>query len=459
MESGRLNTRTERELVWHCWGSFADALWHRFNRSEVMWLLNEVPRRPGICLVGLIALLIGSLVVCHPGRFYGAMFAQPLYSVPSRVLTVTLDQSFAWVEPSRLQAAAESWREGSPEIEAMATYEWRPSLVLGPRGKETILSARITPNLFELLGARIAPDRGIESSDLARCADCAVVSELLWRSQFGDEQKIVNRSLILNGQTMKVVGVLPSEFRFPGRDIDAFTLLGADSHGGAPRFAWPGLLIRLSPQAEVAKAKGEAERSMRKSQEVPADSEIRISTVTDLQREMIRSWVQTAMLSLLLLVLFCWSDLARFVITGPRGMDDVARWYLFFGVKVILLAGAVGSVSNWLGYMVLRNYNATNAYVLAMAANIWFVLLSVHLAFKWASRDQLARCRVCLKRFGTRVTLGAGPHSLLDATGEEMVCDAGHGALHIPAMETSSSDVERWTYLDDSWQVLVGKTH
>jgi hypothetical protein len=210
------------------------------------------------------------------------------------------------------------------------------------------------------------------------------------------------------------------------------------------------------PQAEIAKAKKEVERWMRESRQIPADSEIRISTVTGLQQDLIRSWIRMVMFSLVLLVLFWWSELARLVRTGPRkGMYDVVRWYLFFGVKVILLAGTVVSLSNWLGYMVLRNCNATNAYVLAAAANIWFVLLGVHLAFKWVSRDQLARCRVCLKTFSTRVTLGAASHALLDATGEEMVCDVGHATLHIPVMEPSSSDVERWTYLDDSWQVLV----
>jgi hypothetical protein len=168
VESGQLSVRTEQELIKHCWGAFADAVWHRFNRSEVMWLVNEVPRRPGMCVVGLTVLLLGSLVVCRPGKFYRAMFVQPLNPASSRTLTVALDQTYAWVEPLRLQAAAESWSEGSREIEAKATYEWRPSVVLGPRGKETILSARMTPNLFELLGVQITPPgRGIGSPDLS----------------------------------------------------------------------------------------------------------------------------------------------------------------------------------------------------------------------------------------------------------------------------------------------------
>jgi hypothetical protein len=46
---------------------------------------------------------------------------------------------------------------------------------------------------------------------------------------------------------------------------------------------------------------------------------------------------------------------------------------------------------------------------------------------------------------------------LLEVTGDELVCDEGHGALHVPVMESSCVDAERWTYLDESWQVLLDR--
>jgi hypothetical protein len=44
MESGRLSGRTEKELLRHCWGAFADATWHRFNRIAVLSFFHEWPR-------------------------------------------------------------------------------------------------------------------------------------------------------------------------------------------------------------------------------------------------------------------------------------------------------------------------------------------------------------------------------------------------------------------------------
>ena len=53
------------------------------------------------------------------------------------------------------------------------------------------------------------------------------------------------------------------------------------------------------------------------------------------------------------------------------------------------------------------------------------------------------------------VEIGGAGRALLELTGVELVCDEGHGMLHVPLMEPSCVDFERWTYLDDSWHALL----
>jgi hypothetical protein len=53
------------------------------------------------------------------------------------------------------------------------------------------------------------------------------------------------------------------------------------------------------------------------------------------------------------------------------------------------------------------------------------------------------------------VEIGGAARGLLELTGIELVCDEGHGMLHVPLMESSCVDFERWTYLDDSWHALL----
>ena len=65
--------------------------------------------------------------------------------------------------------------------------------------------------------------------------------------------------------------------------------------------------------------------------------------------------------------------------------------------------------------------------------------------------------RSCLKRLETQVNLRSAGDFFLERSGTELVCDGGHGILHIPLMQPSCVDSERWTYLDDSWSALFGE--
>ena len=143
--------------------------------------------------------------------------------------------------------------------------------------------------------------------------------------------------------------------------------------------------------------------------------------------------------------------------TGPRaGLGDKLRWYLFFALKTALLLIAALLASFELSHLVVTISSSANPYSLAGMAAIWFFLLGAHLTLTWSIRDQLGRCRVCLRGLGLRVNLASPGRILIDLTGDELVCDEGHGMLHIPVMESGSVDSERWTYLDESWQVLLG---
>jgi hypothetical protein len=73
---------------------------------------------------------------------------------------------------------------------------------------------------------------------------------------------------------------------------------------------------------------------------------------------------------------------------------------------------------------------------------------------RWVLRDQRQRCPVCLRRLTHPARVGQPSRSFLDWNGIELICVGGHGMLHIPEMQTSWFDTQRWLYLDSSWDVL-----
>jgi hypothetical protein len=75
-------------------------------------------------------------------------------------------------------------------------------------------------------------------------------------------------------------------------------------------------------------------------------------------------------------------------------------------------------------------------------------------SFRWALRDQRLRCPVCLNMLTNPARVGHPSRSFLAWHGTELMCDKGHGLLHIPEMSTSWFSTQRWLSLDPSWRGL-----
>jgi hypothetical protein len=109
-------------------------------------------------------------------------------------------------------------------------------------------------------------------------------------------------------------------------------------------------------------------------------------------------------------------------------------------------------------FLVGRFSNVSTHPFAGTAAN-WLFLLGASIVLTWSIRDQLSRCRTCLRRFGIEVYLWGAGRTFLEITGAELVCDQGHGTLHVPEMQAGCVDGERWAYMDDSWRILGPRSY
>jgi hypothetical protein len=73
---------------------------------------------------------------------------------------------------------------------------------------------------------------------------------------------------------------------------------------------------------------------------------------------------------------------------------------------------------------------------------------------RWVLRDQRRRCPVCLGRLTHPARVGEPSRNFLAWNGTELICVGGHGLLHIPEIQTSWFNTQRWLYLDPSWEIL-----
>jgi predicted permease len=89
---------------------------------------------------------------------------------------------------------------------------------------ERITGGLATRSLFELLGVQPALGRNfLPEEDAPGGPPAAILDDGFWRSGFGADPSVVGKSVVLDGQSYNLVGVLPRGFRVPGRHIDGFT--------------------------------------------------------------------------------------------------------------------------------------------------------------------------------------------------------------------------------------------
>jgi predicted permease len=86
-----------------------------------------------------------------------------------------------------------------------------------------VSGARVSANYFAVLGVRIALGRGFlpEEEQLARPSTVVVLSDRLWRTQFGGDPDVIGRTIRLNGRPFTVIGVTAPGFTGYTIDLDA----------------------------------------------------------------------------------------------------------------------------------------------------------------------------------------------------------------------------------------------
>ena len=121
----------------------------------------------------------------------------------------------------------------------------------------------VSPNYFSLLGARAQLGRVLGNEDRAQgFAEGVVISDGLWRRLFGADPSALGRKIRADNDLYTIVGVMPPDFRHPGRtlrdDVEMWGTAGFSANPfGPPKRGvrmLPGAIGRLKPGLTVKQA-------------------------------------------------------------------------------------------------------------------------------------------------------------------------------------------------------------
>jgi putative ABC transport system permease protein len=217
---------------------------------DIRFALRSARRAPAIACAVILTLALGLGVSTTAFSLVDAILMRPLpVSHPERLVNATLDDGFAILETEYI-------RERSRSLAGLIAYDWtRLSTVVG--ATPSLATARlVSGDVFSVLGVHVV-GRPLRLEDDRPGATPVAVASCGYARQFGAIPDAIGRTILLDGVSATIVGVMPCDF--PGLSAgempeDLWLPMALHPKLALNDHVTVGILARLAPgaSAEIA---------------------------------------------------------------------------------------------------------------------------------------------------------------------------------------------------------------
>lgn len=186
--------------------------------NDLRYAFRLLIKSPGFSLIAILTLALGIGANAAIFSVVNGVLLRPLpLNQPERLVQILESKEFpAGFLGSSSAGNVRDWREQNTVMEGLAAYQYQDFAMQDKASPERVIGVMVSANYFRVLGARPLLGRTfLEGEDQSGAGTVAVLSEALWRAQFASNPEIIGRSVSLDGRTYTVIGVMPSNFRFP----------------------------------------------------------------------------------------------------------------------------------------------------------------------------------------------------------------------------------------------------
>jgi predicted permease len=194
-------------------------------RHDLWFAIRRLRRRPFHAALIILTLGLGIGASLAVFTVVDAVLLRPLpFPKPDRLLSVT--QSIpvpGFPELSLPGVTLRRMQESARSIERMAGFATRDVNLVRAEVTDRLISALLTPGFLEVLG--VTPTLGRDftaEEDLPGGPRAILLSDGLWRTTFASDPDIVGKTANLEGELFTIVGVMPSWFAVPSREISVW---------------------------------------------------------------------------------------------------------------------------------------------------------------------------------------------------------------------------------------------
>jgi putative ABC transport system permease protein len=236
---------------------------------ETLWQdlrhgLRILRKSPGFAMAAVLTLALG--IGANTAIFsvvYGVLLEPLPYHDPARL--ILLNETTPKVgmvsvsDPNFLD-----WRSQSTTFSQLAAVHEVGFNLSGISQPESISGEAVSPNFLSLLGVRPFLGRDFDASeDKSGAAPVVMLSFALWQSHFGSDPAAVGRTVLFDGRSFIIIGVLPPNFRWIEK-VQFLEPIGtwlATNPEATERGARGDMVVigRLAPATSLAAARSEME--------------------------------------------------------------------------------------------------------------------------------------------------------------------------------------------------------
>jgi predicted permease len=156
------------------------------------------------------------------------------------------------------------WQRDTQTISSMAMYRNRDLNFIGKDKSDRVTSYMISADFFSTLGVAPILGRNFNADDdHVGAAPVVLLGGGFWKRTFGSSPDVIGKMITLNATSYEIVGVIPPDFTFYGRDRDVYTPIGQwnDKSFRDRRIDLSAHAIgRLKPNVTLAQAKSDMDR-------------------------------------------------------------------------------------------------------------------------------------------------------------------------------------------------------
>ena len=230
--------------------------------KDLRYAVRTLRKSPALTAVVVFSLALGVAANVSIFSLMNSWLLRPLPYPDADRLVMVYENNRNTLDQTQGVAAANyfDWQEQSSSFGEWVAATYDQANLTGIDTPQQLRVAWVTPNFFDMLGSEtlvgrtFTPDEGGPDDDRV-----GVMVETVWRNQYGADEGILGDTIILDGQPLTVVGVMPETFDFVLGDVSLWVADDVTARRDDRTSHWYQVTGRLAEGVTLEQARADME--------------------------------------------------------------------------------------------------------------------------------------------------------------------------------------------------------